>query len=70
MMTFAEFEAQIEYLSLSEQLALLESLSRHIRLALEKPTISDVRGILYAEANVDDQAFHDDYTDYLEEKYR
>jgi hypothetical protein len=69
-MTLAEFESHIEQLSLSEQLVLLERLSRQIRNTLEIPTLYDVRGILRTDHAADDEALHEQYTDYLEEKYR
>jgi hypothetical protein len=70
-MTMQDLLSEIEQLPLDEQLALLEALSRHIRESLEKRPRLNLYGILATDSEPpSDEALREDYTDYLENKYR
>jgi len=70
-MAMKDLLGEIEQLPLEDQLVLLEVLSRHIRLSLDKRTKLDLYGILATDSEPpSDDELRDDYTDYLEKKYR
>ena len=62
---------EIEQLSLDERLALLEFLSRNIRLSVKDVEIGRARGLLATDQSApSDMDVESAYIDYLDEKYR
>jgi hypothetical protein len=70
-MTLEELTEQVKQLTLDEQLALLEVLSRTIRVTLKDSGVDRVRGLLATNQPApSDEAVTNAYLDYIDEKYR
>lgn len=70
-MTLQDLMGEIEQLPLSEQLLLLETLSRSIRQTLDSHAHRNWRGVLASDAPPPtDEEIKEIYVDYLEAKYR
>ncbi len=69
-MTFQEMMAELDRLTFSEQLALMEALSRKLQQSTREIEAARLRGAFGATRKYSDQEIKDMYVDYLTEKYK